>query len=297
MKTTRNFTLFILLITLLSSCTKQEPTADAYGNFEADEVTISARANGTIEVLNLLEGEKLSDNEYLGYIDSTDLVLKRATLIQNKATVLSQIPATIEPEIAVLKQQLKNIEINLDRVKRLLKSKAATQKQLDDLQGQYDLAAIKIEAAEAKKQSIRDQAANIERQIDEVNDRIEKCKIINPKAGTVLTKFSYSGEFAAVGKPLYQIADLDYLTLKVYIDGTQLPHIKLGQKAEVLIDQSAESNQKLEGTVFWIASQAEFTPKIIQTKEERVNLVYAVKIRVKNSGILKIGMPGEANFQ
>ena len=290
-------TIIIAISTLLTSCIKEEIRSDGYGNFEAEQITISALGNGTILQLNISEGEILKANSIVGAIDTTDLVLKKSTLVQNKKSVLSQINSVIVPEENIAFQQKENLEINLKRVEKMFKEGAATQQKLDDINGQYSLIEKQIEAITARKNTIFDQAEALQKQIDQVEEAIKKCTITNPINGTVLTQYAYAGEVAAFGKPLYQIADLEYITLKVYVSGAQLPHISIGEKAEVLIDKTKTENSKLEGVVSWIASQAEFTPKIIQTKEERVSLVYAVKIRVKNDGRLKIGMPGEANFK
>jgi HlyD family secretion protein len=181
-------------------------------------------------------------------------------------------------------------------VENLLEEGAATRKQLDDVTGQYDLLLAQIESTSVGKQSILAEKAALEVQQEQVRESIGKCYINNPMKGTVLDKYAEEGEVTAYGKPLYKIADLELIRLRVYVSGAQLPEIQLGQEVEVLIDKGKKDYSKLTGKVSWVSPEAEFTPKVIQTKEERVNLVYAVKVLVKNDGRLKIGMPGEVNF-
>jgi HlyD family secretion protein len=247
-------------------------------------------------VLNIQEGQKLNKGQVVGYIDSTDLVLKKQQLLAQKQAVASKIE-NIKAQIEVQEQQKKNLLVDKERVEKMLKDGAATQKQLDDINGKIDLVNAQISSINTQNVSVHSEMEVIKAQIAQVEEGIKKCKIINPLKGTVLEKYAEQGEITAFGKPVYKIANLDELYLRVYVSGDQLPHIKIGQQAEVLIDNTKKENSKLTGVVTWISANAEFTPKIIQTKEERVNMVYAVKIRVKNDGSLKIGMPGEANFR
>ncbi len=293
MKTKR--IIFILAVVLVS-CSGNENLSDAYGNFESDDVVVSAEANGKILVLNIQEGQKLNKGQVVGYIDSTDLVLKKQQLLAQKQAVASKIE-NIKAQIEVQEQQKKNLLVDKERVEKMLKDGAATQKQLDDINGKIDLVNAQISSINTQNVSVHSEMEVIKTQIAQVEEGIKKCKIINPLKGTVLEKYAEQGEITAFGKPVYKIANLDELYLRVYVSGDQLPHIKIGQQAEVLIDNTKKENSKLTGVVTWISANAEFTPKIIQTKEERVNMVYAVKIRVKNDGSLKIGMPGEANFR
>ncbi len=286
--------IFILAV-VLASCSGSENLSDAYGNFESDDVIVSAEANGKILILNIQEGQKLNKGEVVGFIDSTDLILKKQQLLAQKRAVASKIE-NIKAQIEVQEQQKKNLLVDKARVEKMLKDGAATQKQLDDINGRIDLVNAQISSINTQNVSVKSEMEVIKTQIAQVEEGIKKCKIINPLNGTVLEKYAEQGEITAFGKPVYKIANLDFLFLKVYVSGDQLPHIKIGQQAEVLIDDTKKENRKLTGVVSWISANAEFTPKIIQTKEERVNMVYAVKIRVKNDGSLKIGMPGEANF-
>ncbi len=286
--------IFILAV-ILASCSGNEELSDAYGNFESDDVIVSSEANGKILQLNIQEGQKLKRGEVVAIIDSTDLTLKKQQLLAQKKAVASKIE-NIRAQIEVQEQQKKNLLVDKARIEKMLKDGAATQKQLDDINGKIDLVNAQISSINTQNVSIQSEMDVIKTQIAQVEEGVRKCKVVSPLNGTVLEKYAEQGEITAFGRPVFKIADLDVLYLKVYVSGDQLPHIKLGQQVEVLIDDTKKKNSKLTGVVSWISSTAEFTPKIIQTKEERVNMVYAVKIRVKNDGSLKIGMPGEANF-
>ncbi len=196
----------------------------------------------------------------------------------------------------MLRQQLRNNLTSRQRIKKLFEKGAATQKQLDDINGLVDLNKKQIIAAKSKKQGIIDQMSGIDVQVEQVNQVIEKSLVKNPVTGTVLVKYAESGELASMGRPLYKLADLSRMKLKAYISGDQLAHIKIGQQVEVLYDKNRKEKSGITGKVIWVSPSAEFTPKTIQTKEERVNLVYAVKVLVENNGEIKIGMPGEFNF-
>ena len=288
---------FILAISfiILSSCSVDNDKSDAYGNFEATELIVSAQANGELLVFNLEQGDRIEKDEVVGLIDTTDLSLKKKLLVQQKLTIASQM-ASINSEMEVVKQQLANNRTNQKRIKKLYAKGAATQKQLDDINGLVDLNEAQIRAVQSKKQSVIDQMKGIDVQVEQVNEIIAKSLVKNPVDGTVLLKYAEQGELAAMGKPLYKLADLSRMKLKAYISGDQLAQIKIGQEVEVLYDKNAKENSSVKGKVIWISPSAEFTPKTIQTKEERVNLVYAVKVLVLNNGDIKIGMPGEFNF-
>lgn len=290
----------LLLISLISifiatACNNKEEKADAYGNFEATEVIISAQANGQILHFYVEEGSELVANKNVGLIDTVVLQLNNKLLEQQKVTIASQYD-NLSSEIEVLNQQLKNTTVNQIRMHKLFKSGAATQKQVDDVNGMVDLILKQINSANTKRRSISDQIDGVDVQIEQVNEALNKCNIINPIAGTVLVKYAEAGEIAGVGKPLYKIADLNEMKLKAYVSGAQLPNIKIGQEVEVQFDKSKKENNSITGIVTWVSQTAEFTPKTIQTKEERVNLVYAIKVTVKNNGAVKIGMPGEVYF-
>jgi len=287
------FYLFILLI-LLMACNRNE-RSDAYGNFEAIEVIISSQANGQIINLTIEEGMKVNSGDTIGLIDTIDLSLKRELLISQEQVVFAKL-RNIDSQIRVQEQQKKNILVDKERVANLLKDGAATKKQMDDITGSLDLLEQQILATEVQKDAIRAELATLDTQVEQVEETLSKCFIISPLSGTVLVKFAEAGEISGMGKPVCKMANLDELELKVYISGDQLPYLKLGQSVDVLIDRSQTELATLQGRVSWISSKAEFTPKTIQTKKERVNLVYAAKVRVPNDGTLKIGMPGEVNF-
>lgn len=287
---------FIPLIAIvLASCNGSSNLSDAYGNFEVDEVIVSAEANGKLLLLNVEEGKIVKANQLVAVIDTIDYVLMRKQLKAQKRAISSRIE-NIQSQIDVQEQQKKNLLIDKERIEKLLKDGAATKKQLDDINGQIDLIDSQIESIKTQNVAVVSELEVVSTQISQVDESINKCNIKNPIEGIVLEKYAEENEITTFGKPLYKIADMHEMILRVYVSGSQLPQINIGQEVEVLIDKDAESNQKLKGTVSWISESAEFTPKIIQTKEERVNMVYAVKIKVKNDGVLKIGMPGEVNF-
>lgn len=291
----KKFLWILLISTGLLACSSDGDKADAYGNFEATEVIVSAMAQGEIFSLNIEEGQVLAQKEIIGLIDTTDLFLKEQQLVKSIAAVKTRL-LTINAQINVQLQQKKNRMVDKDRLEKLFREGAATQKQLDDINGAIDLLEAQIIATKSQKQQIQAEIETIGIQIEQVQEALSKCFVSNPVAGTVLIKYAEAGEVAAPGKPLYKIADLSLMKLKVYVSGDQMPHIKIGQEVEVQIDKTKRENSSLNGTISWISSTAEFTPKTIQTKDERVNLVYAVKVLVQNNGSIKIGMPGEIYF-
>jgi HlyD family secretion protein len=290
MKKLETIIITFILITLWS-CTGNDEKADGYGNFEATETTISSESNGKLLSLDAEEGDMLEKNAIVGIIDTVQLSLKRNQLLAAKHTVFSK-SQNVLSQREVLKEQLKVAENDQQRIKNLIKDKAATPKQLDDINGHIDILKQQMKSVETQNVPIVNEVKSIEIQIQQIEDQIEKSIIKNPVKGTVLVKYAEPNEITAFGKPLYKIADLDEMTLRVYISETQLASIKVGQEVTVKID-AAEQMKSYKGTVTWVSETAEFTPKIIQTKEERVNLVYAVKVLVKNDGSLKIGMPAE----
>ncbi|MCX6269284.1 MAG: HlyD family efflux transporter periplasmic adaptor subunit [Bacteroidetes bacterium] len=282
MKKQSIFTLLTLAI-LGVSCSSDKDKPDAYGSFEATEITVSSLANGRILMFNLEEGELLASNQLVGYVDTTDLHLKKLQGLDQKDATGSR-REDLLAQIAVQEQNRENILIEKNRVVKLLKDGAATQKQLDDINSSLNMIDKQIALIRSQFAGIGNQIGSAEQQIAQVRESIKNAQIINPVKGTVLTKFAENNEVTSFGKPLYKIADLRVMELRVYVSGAQLPNIKIGSKVEVRIDKDEKTNTKMEGVV---------TPKTIQTKEERVNLVYAVKVRVINEGSLKIGMPGE----
>jgi HlyD family secretion protein len=281
---------------LLISCSRKAEKSDAYGNFESTEITISAEGTGKLEAFGITEGQVLKADSVLGFIDTTDLYLKKLQLMAQRKSVSSR-KNSISTQIDVQNQQTANLIVEKNRLEKLIKDGAATSKQLDDLNANLLLINKQISNIQSQGTSIPSDVEALNKQIEQINASIKKCVIKNPINGTVLNKYAEANEFVTLGKSLYKVANLEEMNLRVFVSGSQLPQLKLGQKVEVLIDSNEKENKKYEGIIGWISSSAEFTPKIIQTKEERVNLVYAVKVKVKNDGFIKIGMPGEINFK
>ena len=283
------------LYLLVSSCNRDKDKPDAYGTFEATEVTVSSQANGKILFLKVEEGQVIDSNTLVGLVDTLDMSIRKSqTREQQLAT--STRKDDLAAQIAVQEQNKANILVEKARIERLLKDGAATTKQMDDVNASLSLADKQIASIKSQYASLDAQVSTFNKQIDQINNSIADAHIINPIKGTILTKYAEPDEVTIFGKSLYKIADLTSLDLRVYVSGAQLPYIKIGQKVEVRYDKDENTNNSIEGSVTWISETAEFTPKTIQTKEERVNLVYAAKVRVKNDGSLKIGMPGEIRF-
>lgn len=284
---------------IFSACNKSEPEFDASGAFEAEETVISAEANGTIRQLDIEEGQELQAGQQIGYIDSTQLYLKKKQLEAQINAVLSRKP-DIAKQIASLEEQLKAAEKEQQRVINLFKADAATQKQVDDVDAQVEVLKKQVTATESSlgttTSSLSQEVVPLHVQIDQLEDQLEKCRIVNPIDGTVLVKYAEVNEMAAAGKPLYKIADLSTLILRAYVTGNQFSEIQLGQKMKVLVDGKDSEYKEYEGEITWISNKAEFTPKTIQTKEERADMVYAIKIKVANDGFLKLGMYAEVKF-
>jgi len=290
-----NIISLLIALILLFGCSGNHQKSDAYGNFEVIETTISSEANGKILKLDIETGQILEVGAVIGYIDSTDLGLRKAILKSQRAAAASK-TANIQAQIAVQDQQQNNILLDKDRVEKLLQGGAATTKQMDDIDANLNLINKQILATKTQKNSVKKELTVFDRQLDQIEENISKCRIVNPITGTILNKYAEAGELTGIGKAIYNIADLSEMDLRIYVSGDQIPTIRLGDKVEVIIDKDKKNNRSLEGVIGWIASSAEFTPKTIQTKTERVNLVYAVKVKVQNDGSLKIGMPGEVNF-
>lgn len=293
----------ILLVAIpalvLASCNLNGNKSDASGAFETDETIISSETSGILKQFDIEEGQELKAAQMIGYVDSTQIYLKKKQLETQIQSVLSQRP-DIASQVAAMQVQLKTAEKEKQRIANLLKADAATQKQMDDVSSQVEVIKKQIDAQQSAlgitSQSISEQTSPLKVQIEQINDQLEKCKIINPINGTVLMKYSQANEMVTPGKPLYKIADLSFLTLRAYITGSQLSQVKLNQVVKVMIDDGEKKFREYEGTIAWISEKSEFTPKTIQTKDERASLVYAVKIRVKNDGFIKIGMYGEVKF-
>ncbi|MFT6865979.1 MAG: HlyD family secretion protein [Cyclobacteriaceae bacterium] len=296
-----NKTLYLLLIisTLLSACGETTNSYDATGSFEADETIISAEASGTLLTFIAEEGQQIKKGVLVGTIDTTQLYLSKKQLNAQIAAVLSRKP-NISAQLSALNEQLKSAEKEQVRISNLLKADAATPKQLDDVDAQIAIVKANIRATNStlntNTESLNQEIGPIKVQIEQINDQIKKSLLINQVAGTILMTYVEPFEQVARGTPLYKIADLTNMTLKVYITGNQLPQIKLNQELKVYTDDGNDGYKETQGTIYWISDKAEFTPKTVQTKDERANKVYAIKVRVKNEGDYKIGMYGEVNF-
>lgn len=294
-----NAKILILAALLSASCADKQQTYDASGTFEAVETIISAEANGVIRTLNVEEGQLLNAGQTVGYIDSTQLYLKKRQLEAQIDAVLSKKP-NIATQLAALREQLSQAMREQHRIASMVEADAATPKQLDDANAQVAIIKKQIAAQQSNlgisSSSITQEASPLEIQIAQLEDQLTKSRIVNPMEGTVLVKYAEVNETTAVGKPVYKIADLSTIILRAYITGPQFAQIRLNQQATILVDDADGAYREYPGTIAWISDKAEFTPKTIQTKDERENLVYAVKIRVKNDGLLKIGMYGEVRF-
>lgn len=293
--------LILLLATVLfSSCKSNTDGADASGAFETDETIISSSANGMLLAFDVTEGESLRAGQQVGYVDSTQLFLHKQQLEAQIGITTSQKP-NINAQLAALEAQLADALTNLTRAQNLVAAGAATKVQLDDATTHVEVLRKQIAAMQSSlsiSTATLDKAVTpIERQIDQLRDQLAKCRVINPISGTVLAKYAQAHEIVALGKPLYKIAQIDTLTLRAYISNAQLSLAKLGQSVRVQVDSGTKGMKSYTGTISWISEKAEFTPKTIQTKEERTELVWAIKVRVPNDGYLKIGMYGEVYFK
>jgi len=291
MKITKIIIGFLITSSVLISCNSNSDLADGYGNFEAIETTISAEANGKLLEFTIEEGQTLKKGTIIGYIDTIQLALKKEQLIASK-NVISSKSKSVLSQISVLKSQRRTAQVSKKRIENLIAANAGTQKQLDDINGKIDVINNQIISVETQNSPIINELKSIDIQILQIEDQIQKSIVNNPVNGTVIVKYAEPNEITSFGRPLFKIADLSTMQLRVYVSETQLPSLKIGQDVTVKIDDN-DDMKNYNGSITWIASEAEFTPKIIQTKEERVNLVYAVKVEVKNDGSLKIGMPAE----
>lgn len=287
---------WIIGVCFLFSCSQKMDKADAYGNFEADEYVISAEQSGRIMELNLNEGDYFQEASVVGYIDSIQTYLQKQELIAKRKSISAGI-SNILSRVEVLKEQLNIAKKEQVRIQNMFTDGAATQKELDQGNGNVDVIVKQIQSVQTENANVFAQLEEIDQKVKALNDLLRKCKIHVPESATVLEQYCEKHEMVQLGKPLFQLANLKDLDLRVYIDGSQLNQFKIGQKVDVIIDKTSSENRVLEGVVSWISSQSEFTPKIIQTKKERVKLVYAMKVRVKNDGSLKIGMPGEIRIR
>jgi HlyD family secretion protein len=286
--------IFIVMINI--SCSRNNNIADAYGNFEAREVTVSSQVQGELILLAVQEGQHYEKGELAGIIDTVPFYLKRGQLLAQKNVIRAK-SNNILSQIKIHEEEKNNLLREKKRLESLVKDNAATQKQLDDINGNLNVLELTIESVKQQNSIILSELEVLKSQIEQIDNQISKCKIINPVSGTVIEKFIEQNEIVNPAFPVYKITNLSEMELKVYIDGSQLTEIKTGDTVTVAIDTGKKTTQEIDGTVSWVSSEVEFTPKTIQTKEERVNMVYAVKIRVANDGRIKIGMPGEVYFR
>ena len=291
----KNINFIIIFILLLFSCSSNDEKSDAYGNFLAKEILISAEASGKIIQFDVEQGQVLNKNEQIAVVDTILFDLQKKQLLKKKKGIATKFQSIIS-EINVLKEQKKVLLVEKKRIQNLLKDSAATNQQFDNISGKIKVIDKQINAIKVRNSAVFVELEAIDIQIDMLQEKISRSIIISPINATVLEKYAEPFEITSMGKPLLKIADLTKMELTVYIDGSQLSSIKIGQTVEVLIDKNKKENKKFTGKIIWISEQAEFTPKIIQTKKDRVNLVYAIKILVENDGSIKIGMPAELNF-
>lgn len=302
--------LICMLLFFAFSCKEKEKDFQATGHFEAVETVISAEAQGTILSFNVEEGQYLDSGQVVGKIDDTDLVLKKAQLeaqwkaISAKRPDMNTVTQPFDEQYKTTKTQLDHWQSERKRFEKLVAGQGATQKQLDDIIAQIDVAQKQLDVIKSQKKaqqsSLSTQISGLEAeknviqtQIDQIDENIQKTTIINPVKGSVLSKYVESREMAVPGKALYSIADLSNIILRAYITGDQLPQLKIGQSLTVRIDDGNDGYKEYQGKLTWISAKSEFTPKTIQTKDERADKVYAVKVKVKNDGLIKIGMYGE----
>jgi HlyD family secretion protein len=287
--------LLVFFATLLFGCGNDESATDATGVFESTEIIVSSEAIGKILDLDVSEGDKVSKGQVIGLIDSTQLHFSRLQLEASKVTVASGKP-DIQAQIEATEREIEKQEREKERIERLLEGDVATQKQLDDIESAILVLKARLRSQKSSlsnsANSVDAQGMALDVQIAQLDDQIDKCRIKAPIDGTVLVKYAEPGEVTAMGKALFKVADMEHMNLKAYVTADQLVRLKVGQQVEVLAEFGESELRPYEGTITWISSKSEFTPKTIQTQDERANLVYAVKIAVPNDGYLKIGMYG-----
>jgi HlyD family secretion protein len=284
-----------ILLASIVSCSGNKNKSDAYGNFEAVDVLVSSEMQGRLVSFSVDEGKTLKAGEVVGLIDTVQLSLKRDQFVAQQKMSATKFQ-NITSQIQVQNEQKQTLIIEKKRLESLLKDNAAPQKQLDDINGKIAVIESQIASIKTQNSTVYNELEMLDKQIAQLNDQIKRCIITSPIDGTVLEKYFEPQEIVTPGKTLFKIANIQKMILRVYISGSQLSQIKTGQKVKVRIDKNEKELSEYEGIVTWVSPQAEFTPKIIQTKEERIHLVYAVKVDVPNDGKFKIGMPGEVKF-
>lgn len=291
--------LAMAMAALLTACNNDGTDYDASGIFETTEVIVSAKAAGEIMRLDVEEGQQLQPGVALGYVDTLQLSWQKAQLVASRKATAGRILDTSR-QTAALRQQIAVQERERERYEKLVRANAATQKQLDDINYQIEVLTRQLDAATeqvgSSNNSLTDQTGSISAQLMQIEDKLRNCIISSPIAGTVLTKYAEPGEYAAPGRALFKVANVTDMKLRAYVTAAQLTALKIGQKATVWADSGESGRKAYEGTVTWISDKAEFTPKTIQTRDERANLVYAVKVSVRNDGLIKDGMYGDVKF-
>ena len=287
------------LTLLVSSCGSSDKEFDATGIFEATEVTVSAEATGRLMAFDVTEGSRVNADRQVGLIDTVQLQLKAEQVGATRESFANQRP-NVQAQVAATRQQLVKAQLERTRTAALLKDGAATRKQMDDADNAVRVLKSQLEAQVSmlnnSARSLNSQMSGADIQRYQVLDQLKKCHITSPITGTILEKYAERGEFAVIGKPLFKVADVDQMYLRAYITSAQLAKVKVGQRVKVFSDYGTDTRKSYDGTVTWISSRAEFTPKTILTDDERADLVYAVKIAVKNDGYIKIGMYGEVKL-
>ena len=287
------------LTLLVTSCGSSDREFDATGIFEATEVTVSAEATGRLMTFDVTEGSRVNADRQVGLIDTIQLQLKAEQVGATRESFANQRP-NVQAQVAATRQQLVKAQLERTRTAALLKDGAATRKQMDDADNAVRVLKSQLEAQVSmlnnSTRSLNSQMSGADIQRYQVLDQLKKCHITSPITGTILEKYAERGEFAVIGKPLFKVADVDQMYLRAYITSAQLAKVKVGQRVKVFSDYGTDTRKSYDGTVTWISSRAEFTPKTILTDDERADLVYAVKIAVKNDGYIKIGMYGEVKL-
>ena len=287
--------LIIIAAVVLGGCKNKADEADAYGNFEATEIIVSSETSGRILKFDATEGTEIDKGAEIALVDTTLFHLQKAEIEAGMKSVRTRI-SSINAQNDILNQQIANLRINIGRIENMLEDGAATKKQYDDLTGQVAVLEKQIAANNTQKVSVAAELSVYESKKATLNEQVDRSSIESPLKGTIIEKYSEAGEMTAAGKPMVKIADLSLIKLKVYVSGAQLGSIMIGKECTVRVDDGKKGYTLFKGVISYISGKAEFTPKIIQTKEERVTLVYAVTIDVKNDGTMKSGMPGEAIF-
>lgn len=294
----KNFMIFAAAA-LLVGCGKKDKDYDATGTFEATEVTVSAEQTGKLMMFDITEGDKIEAGRQVGLIDTVQLYLKARQMGATKLVYSAQKPET-QKQIAATRQQIAKARQEVNRYTQLVKEDAANRKLLDDAKSQLQVLERQLEAQTSSlntsTRSLNAQMGTVDVEKLQIADQLQKCHILSPISGTVLDKYAEPGEFATIGKPLFKIADTDNMYLRAYITSDQLRSVKIGQQVKVFSDYGGGNRKEYRGTVTWISSKSEFTPKTILTNDERADLVYAIKIAVKNDSYIKIGMYGEVKL-